>query len=140
METWLCQHGLLVADAVKVRLRRYTMEAISYIIQQTKCAIKTSAHLSDVGVNKFLPWNYIMHKEQLLEYLKSIRCNSRGKSGTDVATECIKLVEEKFTSTNTGSPKIFTCEDCRACEECPFNIIIGGLTCLELRKNHRAGA
>ena len=51
-----------------------------------------------------------------------------------------KAAEEKFTSTNTGSPKVFACEDCRACEECPFNIIIGGSTCLELRKNHRAGA
>jgi hypothetical protein len=50
-----------------------------------------------------------MHKEQLLEYLKSIRCNSRGKTGTEVATECIKLVEEKFTSTNTQSTKCPTC-------------------------------
>jgi hypothetical protein len=41
----------------------------------------------------------------LLEHLKNIRCRSRGKSGTDVATECIKLVEEKFTPTTNTSVK-----------------------------------
>ena len=47
-----------------------------------------------------------MHKEELLELLKNIRCKARLKSGTEVATECINLVEEKFTSANSAMLEI----------------------------------
>lgn len=43
-----------------------------------------------------------MRKEQLLEYLKSIRCNSRGKTGTEVATECIALVSKYLDIPSVG--------------------------------------
>lgn len=43
-------------------------------------------------------------------------------------------------SDNIGSQQFFDCEDCRAAENCPCLVTVGGDACIELRKKHRAGA
>ena len=51
-----------------------------------------------------------------------------------------QLVEEKFTSTNTGSPKLPACGECQLWCVCGEKIRRGDSDCLEARSQLRASA